>query len=42
VKNDTLNKYVFARCPRCNSVIRFEVDASETKCLKCGVKVKKK
>jgi hypothetical protein len=42
MKLDSLKAMQFARCPRCQSVVKIEPGSTHTSCIKCGVKIKVK
>jgi uncharacterized C2H2 Zn-finger protein len=42
VKLESLKQNQFARCPRCQSVVKIEPGSTHTNCIKCGVKIKVK
>lgn len=39
MKAESVKQIQFARCPRCNAVIKFDSGVKHTSCIKCGVKI---
>ncbi len=42
MKVDSIKQTQFARCPRCQSVVKIKDGSTHTSCIKCGVKIKVK
>ena len=40
MKNTVVNDIRYARCPRCQAVVQFNVNEATTQCPKCKVAIK--